>query len=246
MNVSELGFNPAYGLPVGIALLVALLLPVARPISNPRLRRQYYLLQGITLLAAVVGAKLAVLVGDLDWPFVPLQDWHSILYSGKSIVGALIFGLLAAELAKPLLRYPLPPNDRFAALVPFSIAFGRVGCLLQGCCRGVPYDGPCAITYDDGIPRHPAQAYEIAFNLAVGITFVGLVKSRLLYGRVFSVYLIFYGLFRFGTEFIRETPKNWGPLSAYQVLSLVMVGLGAAFLIKRTFWPPKQWPAHGS
>jgi len=237
-------FRPEYAISVGVAVALALLFPVTRHLRGGE-RRSYYTLQAITLLGAVAGAKLSVLLGDYDWPFVPMRDWHLILVSGRSVTGALILGFLAAETAKPLLGYRLPPNDRFATLLPFSCAIGRVGCLLAGCCRGIPWNGPWAITYADGIPRHPAAAYELLFQLAVGLTFLALLRRGLLFGRLFSVYLIAYGAFRFGIEFLRETPKTWGPISAYQGLSLVMIALGAAFLVKRTFWPPETWHSSG-
>lgn len=237
-------FRPEYAISVGVAVALALLFPVTKHLRGGE-RRSYYTLQTITLIGAVAGAKLSVLLGDYDWPFVPMRDWHQILVSGRSVTGALILGFLAAETAKPLLGYRLPPNDRFATLLPFSCAIGRVGCLLTGCCRGIPWNGPWAITYSDGIPRHPAAAYELLFQLAVGLTFLALLRRGRLHGRLFSVYLIAYGAFRFGIEFVRETPKTWGPISAYQGLSLVMIALGTAFLVKRTFWPPEAWQSSG-
>src|SRR5437899_1781521 len=199
--------HPAYLLFVGISVLVALSFPVARHIREQRLRRQYYLLQGITLLGAVAGAKISVLIGDYHWPWATVGDWRSVLWSGRSITGALILGFLCAELAKPLVGYTMPPNDRFAALLPFTIATGRVGCLLAGCCRGLPYDGWCAIRGTDGVLRHPAQVYEIIFQLAIGILFLVMVRRGWLFGRLFSLYLVAYGAFRFLTEFVRDTPK---------------------------------------
>ena len=234
--------RPEYALAVGLAIAVVLFFPVTRHLRENE-KRTYYILQLITLTGAVVGAKLSMLIGDHGWPFVPLQqDWQAVFFSGRSITGALILGFLAAEVAKPLLGYELPPNDRFATILPFSFAIGRFGCWLSGCCRGLPWDGPCAITGADGIARHPAQLYELFFQLAVGLTFVVLLRRGLLFGRLFSVYLIVYGAFRFGTEFVRDTPKLLGSYSAYQVLCLVMVLLGGVFLIKRTYWRPKSWP----
>lgn len=241
MNFTPPDFYPLYVIPVGLALLVGLLFPVTRHIHDRRLCRQYFLLQLITFVSAIFGAKLVLLVAEFHWPWAPLPAWRQILDSGRSIVGALIFGLLGAELAKPLLRYPLPPNDRFAALIPFTIATGRMGCLLSGCCRGVPYDGPCSIAYSDGIARHPAPLYEIIFQLSAGIGAIVLVKQKRLVGCVFSLYLIGYGAFRFLTEFIRETPKTFGAFSAYQWLSIAMVALGTFFLLKRRFFPPPIW-----
>jgi prolipoprotein diacylglyceryltransferase len=232
---------PLYAIPVLVALLVGLLFPVARHITDRSLRRQYYFLQFVTFLSAILGAKLVFLVGEYRWPFVGLESWHQVFDSGRSLVGALIFGLLGAELAKLVIHYPLPPNDRFAALLPFPIAIGRIGCWLQGCCRGVPCDYAWAVTYSDGVARHPAPVYEMIFHVSAGLVAVWLVRTKRLRGCVFSLYLIAYGVFRFFSEFIRETPKTFAALSSYQWLSLVMIGLGTGFLLKRSLFPPEIW-----
>jgi phosphatidylglycerol:prolipoprotein diacylglycerol transferase len=235
--------HPVYGVAIFAALALAAFFPVSKGIDDPAERRHYYRMQVITLLGGVVGAKLAVVFGETGWPFAPAPDhWQALLWSGRSITGALIGGLLAAELAKPLTGYRRPPNDRFAAVLPFSIAVGRVGCLTEGCCRGAPWDGWCAVRYADGVPRHPAQAYEILFQVAAGVVFIVMVRRGVLFGRVFSLYLVAYGAFRFLTEYVRDTPRPWAlPVSAYQVLAAVMVALGGAFLIKRSLWPPAEW-----
>jgi len=223
--------HPEYALAVILAVLVALAFPITRDLPDARTRRQYWKLQALVVIAAVIGAKLAVLFGEFGWPFKPVRgEWAAVLVSGRSVLGALLFGLIAGELGKPLLGYARPPNDRFAAVLPFSFAIGRVGCLLNGCCRGTPYDGWCAITYADGIRRHPAPAYEMTFLLVVGTLFLWMVRRRLLQGRIFSLYLVLYGTYRFFSEYVRETPRVMGVLSGYQVLSLVCVAVGAAML----------------
>lgn len=234
----------SYAIPILVALLLGMLFPVTRHIRYAPDRRQYYLLQLITFLCAIVGAKLAFLFGELGWPLVPIDDWRTVIVSGRSIVGALLFGLLGAEIAKPLLRYSLPPNDRFAALLPFTIAIGRVGCLWSGCCGGVPTGCPLAIVGSDGIARHPTQLYEMAFHVSAGIVSIVLVRRKLMQGCVFSLYLVAYGTFRLVTEFIRDTPHSFGWLSSYQLLSLVMIGLGTGFLVKRLYFPSADWKAH--
>jgi prolipoprotein diacylglyceryltransferase len=162
-----------------------------------------------------------MLMGDLGWPVTPLAGgWYEVLHSGRSITGGLLGGFLAAEAAKPLVGYNAPPNDAFAAKLPFSIALGRIGCLFGGCCRGIPQAGPLSITYSDGVPRFPAQLAELVFQLAIGVTFVWMVRRRVLAGRVFALYLIVYGLFRFVTEPLRETPKPLAGLSVYQALAV--------------------------
>jgi prolipoprotein diacylglyceryltransferase len=150
------------------------------------------------------------------------------------VIGGLLGGFLTAEAAKPLLGYTQPPNDRFAAVLPFSLAIGRVGCFVTGCCRGTAHDGWPSVTYSDGIPRHPAQLYEAAFQLAMGVVLVTMVRRGALRGRLFALYLVAYGAYRFLSEFIRETPHPLAGYSVYQAFCVVMIMAGAATLALRS------------
>jgi len=237
------GFNiyPAYAVMVLLGFALVLLFPTTRGLTARSDKQSYWILQGISLFAALLGAKFAVVMGDGLWPLQPFDNWRGLLTSGRSIVGALLFGFLAAEIAKPLLRYKLPPNDRFAMLLPFSLGIGRIGCLLTGCSRGLPWDGMFAITYADGIPRHPAQVYDMLFNFALGFIFIALYRRKLLHGRLFALYLVCYGIFRFISEFWRETIKAFAGFSAYQWLSVAMVIVGIAALAIRSYYPPPPW-----
>jgi phosphatidylglycerol:prolipoprotein diacylglycerol transferase len=216
---------------VSLSLLGLFLWPTARKIE-PAERPKYAVLQIITLVSAIVGAKLAVLAGDLGWP-VTHVSWVEVIRSGRSITGGLALGFVGAEVAKPFLHYALPPNDAFAAKLPFSIALGRVGCTLAGCCRGVPRAGLIGLRYEDGLVRWPAQPLEIVFQLAAGVTFLGLVRRGVARGRVYAIYMIAYGAFRFATEFLRDTPKPVGVFSVYQGISIVLVGLGVSSFVVR-------------
>ncbi|CAN5850951.1 prolipoprotein diacylglyceryl transferase [soil metagenome] len=232
--------HPIYFLCVILGVTLALAFPATRHLARSE-RRQYYTLQFIMLIGAVLGAKLSVLFGDFGWPVLPLQDWKTVLWSGRSITGALLLGFLFAEVAKPFLKYEQPPNDRFAAVLPFSIALGRVGCLMEGCCAGVPYEGICAYHGLDGTLRFPSQALEIAFQLTIGLSFLFMAKRKILHGHLFALYLGFYGLFRFSTEFMRDTPKAFAGWSGYQWLSLIMIALGTGFFLKRYLARPTSW-----
>jgi phosphatidylglycerol:prolipoprotein diacylglycerol transferase len=235
----DLHFGYAVMVVLGIGLTLAF--PVTKHFDRPEDKRRYYTMQAITAVCAVLGAKLAVVLGDALWPLHEFHGWSSLMQSGRSIVGALLFGFLGVEAAKPLLHYDIPPNDRFAIILPFSIGLGRIGCLIVGCCRGLPYEGPWAITYSDGISRHPAQVYEMIFHWAMGFALIALWRRQLLFGRLFALYLVSYGVFRFFTEFLRETPKAYAGLSAYQLLSVVMILAGGVALIARTLNQPPEW-----
>jgi phosphatidylglycerol:prolipoprotein diacylglycerol transferase len=54
-----------------------------------------------------------------------------------------------------------------------------------------------------------------------------------LQGQLFHVYLIAYGLFRFGHEFLRATPRLGGGLTGYHWAALAVAALGAVGFIRR-------------
>jgi phosphatidylglycerol:prolipoprotein diacylglycerol transferase len=228
----SLELHVAYSLMVLLGLSIFF---IFRPASqyNTLEKRDYYRLQAYTLIAAILGAKLVVLMGDFGWPMMPFHDWADLLTSGRSIVGALLFGFLVAEGLKPWLKYSLPPNDRFAVILPFSVATGRLGCWMSGCCLGIPMSGPFAVTGIDGVPRFPAALVEMAFHLLAGTLLILLWRRALLAGRLFAFYLVTYGVFRFATEHLRETPKVFSGFSAYQWFSMMMVLAGATALYVR-------------
>lgn len=225
-------FQWSYAVPVMLGLVVLWVFPVARHLKSNQEKARYYLLQLFTMLGAIAGAKLAAMMGDLGWPFrVDLaHTFEAMRTVGRSITGGLLGGFAVAEAMKPLLGYRQPPNDRFATLLPFTFAQGRIGCLLTGCCAGLPHEGVLSMRDHEGVARWPTQAFEFAFHLGVGLFFLYLLRRKALQGRLFALFLVLYGCFRFGTEFLRETPKWWGPLSAYQLLAVLMILLGLAQL----------------
>lgn len=227
-----------FGLHLSYVLLILLgmsFFVFFRPASHysSRDRHSYWRLQAITFIGALVGAKFAVLMGDALWPMKPMPDWWALLTSGRSIVGALLFGFIAAEISKPLLGYTLPPNDRFAVVLPFSIATGRLGCWFTGCCLGVPMQGPFALVAADGVARYPAALVEAGFHIVAGMTLAWLLRRGLLRGRLFALFLLSYGAFRFATEFFRVTEKAFAGLSAYQWMCVLMMVLGIVALVRR-------------
>jgi phosphatidylglycerol:prolipoprotein diacylglycerol transferase len=89
---------------------------------------------------------------------------------GKTIVGALIFGLLTVEFVKRYIGLNQSTGDLYAIPLSLGIAIGRIGCFLTGLSDntyGIPTSLPWGINFGDGIPRHPTQLYEIIFLLAL-------------------------------------------------------------------------------
>ena len=77
---------------------------------------------------------------------------------------------------------------------------------------------------------------EILFNLFAFLVVLQLRRARILPGQHFHLYLMAYGLFRFGHEFLRATPKPFGGISGYQLIALLLATAGAL-----AYW----WRARG-
>lgn len=221
--------STAYGwlMLAGIFVSIALWSRVAR--HDERLVLVYV----AALVSAFIGAKL-VYLGAEGW-----LHWHDasrwvILATGKSITGALLGGYLGVEIAKRLLKYNAVTGDWFAIIVPIGVMFGRIGCMLNGCCLGkVLQPNWYTIADSHGVPRWPASEVEFLFNgVMLGVILL-LRWGRIAPGQLFHIYLIAYGMFRFFHEFLRDTPAILGPISGYQIASLAIVALGLAGFVLR-------------
>jgi prolipoprotein diacylglyceryltransferase len=116
---------------------------------------------------AALGSKLLFWLEDPQLTRNHLHD-PAYLIGGKTIVGALAFGLVSVELTKRYIGLRDSTGDLYAIPLALGIAIGRIGCFLTGLSDntyGIPTNLPWAVNFGDGIPRHPTQLYEIAFLL---------------------------------------------------------------------------------
>ena len=195
------------------------------------------------LAGAFLGAKL-VYLGAEGW-----QHWHDanrwvILATGKSILGGLLGGYLAVELAKKFLKYDGITGDWFAVITPVGIMFGRIGCMMHGCCLGrVCEKNWFTLDDENGIARWPASQMEFIFNALMLGVILFLRRKRLFAGQHFHLYLMAYGIFRFFHEFLRDTPPMLGAISGYQIAALATAALGAIGFWRRRIKRQSLGPA---
>jgi len=195
--------------------------------------RRLVFIYSAALVGAFFGAKIVYLLAE-GWLHFGASDMWPQLAAGKSILGALLGGYVFVELAKRQVGYRQTTGDDFALIAPVSIGLGRVGCLLHGCCPGTVCT-PSWYTMRDihGLPRWPAVPMELAFNLVALVFFLFLRHRKFLPGQHFHLYLIGYGLFRFGHEFVRATPRLLGPFSGYHFAALIVAAFGAVCFWRR-------------
>ncbi len=201
------------------------------------------------VLWGLVGGKVLLVVTDPSY-LGSLQGLLSLLRAGGVFYGGLLGALLAAVLLLRRYRLPFfPVADLLAPSIALGHAFGRLGCFAAGCCYGARCQQPWSVTFTDpraaafsgtplGVPLHPTQLYEAAFNLA-NFFFLAWLFRRLEgrgQGQVFGAYLVSYGVARFVIEFYRgDADRGFvfgGLLSTSQAIALVMVSLGVVLILR--------------
>ncbi|WP_309119969.1 prolipoprotein diacylglyceryl transferase family protein [Paenibacillus sp.] len=177
------------------------------------------------MVGAAAGSKLLFWLEDplLTASHVAAGDWTALL-AGKTIVGGLLGGLIGVELAKKLAGWKSSTGDDFVLPLIVGMCIGRIGCFLTGLedgTHGTPTSWPIGVDFGDGVPRHPAQLYEIAFLIGLG-TALHVLRIRrgdasLPPGAVFQLFMAAYLLFRFAIDFIKPTPHFYLGLNNIQL-----------------------------
>lgn len=167
------------------------------------------------------------------------------MFGGFVFYGGLIGGALGVVIYCKQFKLPLKPFINVAApAIPLMHGIARVGCLCAGCCYGMEYHGPFAITYPEnsfthgmaGVPRFPTQLVETVVNLILFVFLYIMVKrGKSKNGQALGVYLVVYSIMRFCLEFVRGDAIRGGflGLSTSQWISLALLPLGIYLLLRK-------------
>lgn len=148
-----------------------------------------------------------------------------------SVVGALVGAIVAVEIYKAVRGVRGSTGGVFVGPFALGVVIGRWGCLFAGLpdgTYGAPSALPWAVDLGDGVGRHPVQVYEsLAMALFLAAYLEGLARRRpWAMRRGFYALCVWYGLTRFGWEFLKPYPTLLGPLNLFHVLcgGLVVYG----------------------
>lgn len=165
------------------------------------------------MLGAVVGARMLYVIRFWEEDFAG----RSLLDVFKIYEGGLVFfgGFAGAAAVALLLCYihkwqPWRIADLIAPSLALGHAFGRIGCLLNGCCHGFEYSGPLSFGYPH-VPSgtFPLQLFASLGNICICAVLLFLEKRGIMKKRLFLAYIAMYSIGRFCLEFGRgDYPKE--------------------------------------
>jgi phosphatidylglycerol:prolipoprotein diacylglycerol transferase len=199
------------------------------------------------ILGALVGARTLFVVTYWQQEFAgkPLYEVFMIRHGGLVYYGGLFGSALACIIYCRLRKLALwKVADILSPGIALGYAFGRIGCLLNGCCYGRACEAPWAIRFPaehetHGVPVHPTQVYDSLLNLALYAGLAWLYRRKRFDGQVFAVYLMCYAVTRSFVELFRgdySPAHRYGGLTPAHLVSIGILAAGAllfAVLSKR-------------
>jgi phosphatidylglycerol---prolipoprotein diacylglyceryl transferase len=243
-----------YGVMIAIAFLLGIWTASRRGMRDGIAPEKILDIGPWLIVGMIIGARALYVISYREIlfqdPLFPRAPWTEIFMVQR---GGVVFygGLIGASLACILYtrRHKLPLwkiADILAPSIALGYVFGRIGCLLNGCCYGRACDLPWAIRYpasETGLPAwpvHPTQVYDSLLNLGLYLGLAWLYRRKKFDGQVFAVYLICYAVTR---SFVETFRGDYTPLHLHGGLTpahLVSIGILLAGLV--LFWKLPRRP----
>ena len=223
------------------------------------------------ILPGIVGARLFYLVqhGDRVFRDVPVSEWlvsaFNLSQGGIVLYGALLGGAAGYFTFCYVHRLrPLALADIIVPSVFVGIGFGRIGCLLNGCCYGAVTSMPWGIRFPaDGAafsdmlgkklvditatctpPLQPTQIFSSIDGFMIACLTTWYFRYRRRNGEVLAVALIIYPITRFCMELLRADELGqivFGiqtNLTISQLISIALFTFNIGFMIYLSKRPP--------
>jgi len=230
-----------YGLMIAIGVVAAYMAAVFRAKRKSLNHELIFDLTMWCLIGGILGAKLLYLITQIK-SIIADPKLLLDISNGFVVYGGIIGGILAGYLFCK--KHKLNFFQYFDLVMP-SIAlaqgFGRLGCLLAGCCYGLETNSPFSLVFQESkfapnhvhlIPTQPISSFLNFVNFFALVFISGRTKAD---GQVAGFYLIFYSAGRFILEFFRGDLERGtvGSLSTSQFISVFLLAFGLGIVIVR-------------
>ena len=212
-----------YGVMVAMGFLAGLWVAARRAMGENIPSEKIYDLGPWLILGSILGARTLYVITFWGDQFAnrPFTDIFKVWKGGLVYYGGLIGASLAVILYSRIKKFPLwKLADILAPSISLGYAFGRIGCLMNGCCYGRECHLPWAIKFPVGhethpagspaLPVHPTEIYESLLSFGLFGFLSWLYGRKKFDGQIFAAYLVCYALLRSFVEVFR------GDYPAYQ------------------------------
>jgi phosphatidylglycerol:prolipoprotein diacylglycerol transferase len=236
-----------FGLMVGLGVLVGALV-AARYIERATGvdRDATYALATRMVIAGVIGARITWVLSHLDRidsPVDVIAIWEGGLQFSGGFIAAVIVGFPTFRRWTKARRWRV--LDGYALGLTIGLAFGRVGCYSVGEHFGGTTTFFLGTRYEGGSTREgPPEIGEVIHHTALYEMLHLLVLFGLLLwlltrrrpapapGTGIGVFCLWYGVARFGTDFLRAYDETVLGLTGAQWLMLVVAPIGVWILLR--------------
>jgi phosphatidylglycerol:prolipoprotein diacylglycerol transferase len=189
------------------------------------------------IAGAIVGARIFYVVSYWREQFAdkPLLEIFMVRHGGLVYYGGLIGASLACLNYAKVRKLPLwKVADILAPSIALGYVFGRIGCLLNGCCYGRACSMPWAIHFPldhetAGQPVHPTEIYDSLLNLGMYLALAWLYRRKRFDGQIFATYLVGYAITRSFVECFRgdySLAHFHAGLTPAQLVSIAIIAAG--------------------
>ncbi|MDP8229536.1 MAG: prolipoprotein diacylglyceryl transferase [Candidatus Gorgyraea atricola] len=218
----------SYGMMIAIAFVFGIYLARIEAVRKNFKKDLIYDLSFYLIIGALIGARLYYLLFFSPRVFIeePLSIFR-IWQGGLAIHGGILGGIIACILfakRRGISFWGLA--DLVAPSLLLGQAIGRIGCLLNGCCYGIPIDASRV---------HSTQAYEMVLNL-IGFFGLWIARKKIIFsGGLFLLYLMIYNSIRIVVSSLRaDSLYIWGTdIKIAQVISGVVFIIAVALYMRR-------------
>ncbi len=242
-----------YGVMVALAFLMGLWTARRRALREGIAPERIIDLGPWLIVGAIVGARILYVITFWREEFAgkPLVEMFMVWRGGLVFYGGLVGASLGFILYARLKKLPLWKGaDILAPSIALGYVFGRIGCLMNGCCYGRICELPWAIQFpnqsnpwhqqfsqglvgpsDRSLPVHPTQIYESLLNLALYGALEWLYRRKKFDGQIFATYLVCYAVLRSFVEMFRGDYPEYqrhlgGWVTPAHLVSVVILAAG--------------------
>jgi len=197
-------------------------------------------------ISVVIGGLVAARFGHIadNWSYYGAHPDQLVAFwnGGVAVTSAPIGSAVAGWIAAKRMRLPLGFMFDITVIgIVLGEAIGRIGDIINGehhavACSGLPwcvrYTDVATLGQHDFV--HPVAAYDLIVDLLILVVLLRYwprVRGHPPEGRVFWLYLVLYGGFRFTTSFLRLDPVVFAGLQEAQLLGAIYVVAGVPALI---------------